>query len=374
MKVGILTAFYAPNYGAVLQCYALQNTLESEGSVECEVVNYIPASLDVHWSIFPYHQLSLSKPIKENAVIVAKAILFFTFRYSRKKKFERFVKNCLKVSSEKYDENNATFGKNYDLFVIGSDQMWSKNLFEMNEVYWGNFQRPSSSYVSTYAVSAGSIDQFSAEDVKYIEQSLKNFSKIGVREDVLNDFISAHTTLKVETVLDPTLLLPKSRYDEMAVKPKEENYILIYRIGDNDLVDEVAEIAAKYYGSTIVEVGNSMITHRMRHKNYVHKLPTVEEFLGYFKYANCVLSKSFHGLVFSLVFEKQFYVFESEIMDRVNRLLDIVELKDRVVTRDSVSSVSFSGIDYDKVNLALSRHRESSLSYIQEMLQVKSHE
>ena len=370
MKVGILTVFNADNYGAVLQCYALQEFVKREG-VEVEVVNYTSPSMDVHWSTFPFSQFSAANTIKEKIVILLKFFLFFTYRYDRKKKFATFLKNKILVSAEKYDGVNNTIGDKYDLLIIGSDQLWSKSIFKMDPIYWGNFDRPKDVRVVTYAVSCGSIKNYTEEDILYIKKSLSNFFKISVREDVLNQFISPFTNLNVETVLDPTLLLTCEHYSKLAKIPKDcpDKYILVYRIGESSFIDKLAKIASVYYGAKIVEVGNAMITNKLRHPEYIQKTPSVEEFLGYFKYATCVLSKSFHGLVFSLIFKKQFYVVESDIMDRVENLMSIVKLENRIVKLGEEDKLKFDKIDFDDIDRRISCCREYSSSYLRSVLQ-----
>ncbi len=369
MKIGILTASYAPNYGALLQCYALQQYLTQRGE-NVEVIDYVPDVADLHWSTFPFRAFSKAT-LKGKLTIFSKFLLFLPFRLRRQHKFSQFVNKYLKLSKHSYKSGVVSFDDRYDIYIIGSDQMWSKNIFEMDPVYWGNFEKKQGERIVSYAVSCGSTDQFNRDDEIYIKKSLANFSFISVREDVLARYIEGLTSLPVATVLDPTLMLKKEAYDALAVKPSiKEEYVLIYRIGDNSLIDEMAEIASKHYGGVkIVEIGNSMITHRLRHPHYKQCTPSICEFLGYFKYAKCIFSRSFHGLVFSLMFRRQFYVGESDIMDRVNNLLDIIGLKNRVINRQNIHSMKFEEIDYESVERKLLEKSIESAAFIDKILE-----
>ncbi|MCQ2218820.1 MAG: polysaccharide pyruvyl transferase family protein [Paludibacteraceae bacterium] len=371
MRAGILTAFNAPNYGTVLQCYALQQTLENKG-IDATIIDYTPSSVDLHWSTFPFNLFRNEKSLKGKLIIICKFFLFLSYRILRRRMFAKFVADHFKMSPQKFNDKSDFKNEYYDWYIVGSDQMWSKKIFGMDDIYWGNFPKSPNTRLATYANSTGNTEQFNTSDIEYIRQSLRNFSAIGVREEVLNHFISGLTNQKVTTVLDPTLLLKKEAYDQLAIEPKiQGKYVLIYRIGDNNLIDKMAEIAAKKYDAKIVEIGNSMVTHRIKHPQYVQCTPSVGEFLGFFKNATCIFSRSFHGLVFSLMFRKQFYVGESDIMDRVNNLLNIVGLNNRVVTENNIDSMTFDEIDYDTIEKRLDPHIKLSNTFIDDIIKTE---
>lgn len=371
MRAGILTAFNAPNYGTVLQCYALQQTLENKG-INVTIIDYTPSSVDLHWSTFPFILFRNEKSLKGKLIIICKFFLFLSFRIQRRRKFAKFIAQQFKMSKKKFNSKSDFKNDDYDWYIVGSDQMWSKKIFGMDDIYWGNFPKSPNTRLATYANSTGDTEQFNPSDIEYIRHSLRNFSAIGVREDVLNQFISELTDQKVTTVLDPTLLLKKEAYDHLAIEPKiKGKYILIYRIGDNSLIDKMAEIAAKRYNAKIVEIGNSMVTHRIKHPKYIQCTPSVGEFLGFFKNATCIFSKSFHGLVFSLIFRRQFYVGESDIMDRVNNLLNIVGLNNRVITEKNIATITFDEINYNTIEKRLNPHITLSNAFIDDILKTE---
>ena len=276
MKIGILTVHNAPNYGALLQCYALQTVLGRLGNNDVEVINYKYFANNEHWSTFPIFDYKSARGIRPKIIIILKFILFFPYRIKKRRKFKEFSEKNLKISKKEYDFKNCSFGSEYDFFVIGSDQLWSKRIFGMEPVYWGNFKRANNAKVLTYAVSAGTVEAYNQNDRDYMQKSLSNFSSLSVREDVLKTYIESLTSKPVMTVLDPTLLLESDFYVAMAKKPKQcpERFVLVYRVGENALIDKMAEVAAEKFSAKIVEIGNAMITHKMRHPHYIQFTPT----------------------------------------------------------------------------------------------------
>lgn len=372
MKIGILTFHCAHNYGAVLQAYALQEYLKSCGH-QVEIIDYRPDYLVRGYKAFPFPSLrnvSLLRKVKRLAywgLTLPWRIKAFPVKLQRRKGFEKFINEKMNLSEPRFTEGESVPAEKYDAIIFGSDQIWSpRHTNGGDPVFLGNFSAPKGTLKIAYAASAGAASATLGENPIFAD-ALKNFDAIGVRESNLAESLQPRTDLKIETVLDPTLLVDRSVWDKIAYsnKPRiREKYVLVYQVAYNPEADRIAEELAEQIGAKIVSIWAG---YKLDQGSI--KKETPEQFVAWFKNATCVVTTSFHGTAFALINEIPVYYVSngSATENRPKQILGALGLEDRVIAHHS--HPKFSDIDYSNVDLAklqsasrefLSRHLKSN--------------
>lgn len=324
MRIGILTFHYAHNYGAVLQCYALQEYLKSAYSdAEVEVIDYrCPAIANGYkWhrgeSLFSKNPL---KSIKTSIRLLRNKIRF--------EAFETFIKTKLNLASV-----STIFDNPYDIIIIGSDQVWNYNLTGgFDNYYWGEFKHPESTRIASYAASMQ--DSWSDNLSLKISTLLGNFNMISVRESTLAKKIQSLTGRQdIYHVVDPTLLIDSSKWNALAIKPHIKNpYLLLFQVeGNNPKTEQIAIQIAHIKKLAIVRL--STFVTRNTPWNLLATSP--QKFIGLFKFADYIVCSSFHGTIFSLQFNKPFVSVKmgKGKDNRVGAFLNMIGLQHRFVDR-----------------------------------------
>lgn len=339
MKIGILTFHNAINYGAVLQAYATQHFLEQQG-YDVEVINYRNKAIDNSYLryTFGWRRMLYRKPWH----ILDFLITSFWFK-RKKKKIEAFNKRYLRQSLKVFHREEP-YCMDYDVYLIGSDQVWNPNFTDgFDPFYWGCFYRKPKSKLIAWSVST---KEHTLENKKkeLVASYLEQFDAIGVREKQLKVFLESLTNKPIHLTLDPTLLLSKIEWGKFCKPVKENQYVLVYAMQDENMVISKAKLLAEKTKKTLIVINpysNSIIK-----RGYKQWLSPVE-FLSYFNSADFVVSASFHGTAFSLIFEKQFYCFikRGSSNVRIESLLKCLNLEDRIVNESESFSLSHT-IDY----------------------------
>lgn len=308
MKIGILTFHCAHNYGAVLQTYALQEYLKSCGN-EVEVIDYRPRYLTASYDVFPLPNLrdvSLKRKILRLCwwgLHLPQSILTLPLKIKRWRGFDKFISEKLNLSRERFFDAGVVSANQYDAIVFGSDQIWSiAHTRGGDPVFLGDFSVPAGTLKVAYAASAGASSAILGENPMFVE-ALKNFDAISVREENLAASLQPKTDKKIETVLDPTLLVDKSVWDKIALRPKiNKKYVLVYRMLSSRGVMRVAKDLAKQLDATVIDLSSPSVKFAGR-----KMCETPEAFAGWFKHAACVVTTSFHGTAFSILNKTPFY-------------------------------------------------------------------
>lgn len=365
MKIGILTFHRANNYGAFLQAFALKHYLETlEHHVE--IVDYWPKGhSDVYQLLNPnWRHQSFLQMIK----ILISFILGYTRKKKRKEKMEYLVQKYFSLPlTPKYSKPEELAVLDYDCVVYGSDQIWWKSTIlgyeGFDPVYWGEYINPNIRKV-TYAPSMGIID-LSKDDKIQIQKWLKNFDAISVRETELCQEISQLTEKNISIVLDPVFLLSKEEWSKYCVPINRRKYILYYNLLPSKEADNLVKELQKKWDCDIVEIAGYGKLQK-RGKRYVQTADAFE-FISYIKNAKFVVTSSFHGVVFSILFEKQFYVVGmGNKVGRVRSLLQQLGIEERLLAPSSVSFIR--KIDYSLVHKNLENKLRESFLFIMHSL------
>lgn len=296
MKVGILTYHRAHNYGAVLQCYALQEVLMSMG-YDAWVIDYKQDFIDnlykPKFSIVRFAKLLLKAKIKG-------AVRYFINFLSTKKRnrfFSDFRCNHLHCSAICGRES---IPQDFDFYIIGSDQVWGMHCTGgFDPVFWGQFKRPVNSRLIGYAISAnGDYNNYLSKEE--IVSFFNSFDEISFREEKIRDEIASLSGIKKQISLDPTLLTTQELWKPL-LNPdwKKKKFVVVYQIRRSPLnanmINDRAMQYAKKHGCEVVDLS------RMDYP--------VSDFVSAICFADRVFTSSFHATVFSIIFGTPFYSF-----------------------------------------------------------------
>ncbi len=358
MKIGILTFHCAHNYGAVLQCYALQETLKQMGH-DVEVIDYRPEYLLAPYRRFDVHRFISRNPLKMAKKCVTEIVLA-NKRIIRYDSFNRFITKELRLSEK---TEGKSIPQKYDVYVMGSDQIWNPKITNgFDPVYFGDFGFPKDN--KKYVAYAASMGATSLEDdaKAFYMKALKSFDSVSVREIQLAALLQPLTDKKVEIVLDPTLLVDRNLWSGITKTHRiKEKYVLVYQVRYDSNTLRIAYDIAKEIGAVVVEI-TAFFNPRLK-KNRL-QCASPEEFIGWIGNASCVVTTSFHGTAFSVIFNKPFYCIAlgDNGDSRSASLLKNIGLEDRMINKND--SPGFSGINYDHPNAKLSLLKEKSKEYL----------
>lgn len=360
MKIGILTFHNAYNYGAVLQTYATQEIVRKYGH-SVEIIDYHDAAIDRFYDKMKFHFKAMPKRNPKSLLVYLIAIYF---NWRRNSAFKVFIKNNLILSKHKYLQGDKIDWSDYDVFLIGSDQLWNKSLTGgLDRIYWGQFDISVGARKVAWSVCMNTINM-TTDETSLIKEYLKSFSAISVREDTLQAFISKLTKTKIWHTLDPTLLLPTQRWEDVCHPVKESNYIAVYAVRkEEETISFARQLALKLNKKLIIIRSYSLWHFSSENKEYCGP----DDFLSYIKNADYVVTSSFHGTVFSLIFQRQFVCPMLDGNIRVEDLLKTAGLSDRFV-RDCKEALSLPLIEYNHLSKQLELRKKETIDFLSNVL------
>lgn len=302
MKAGIITFHQALNYGAVLQTYALQQALYELG-VSNDVIDYSCEAIkkDYDGIIFP-------KCHRKKEYI--NAFSYYNKMQKRRKAFKKFLDSNISISEACDKGNIAQIENNYDCFISGSDQVFNDRCTNLDKAYFLDFVS-NSKKKNSYAASFGFQQVPDGLEDTY-KKLLGDFNNISVREEHGKKIVSELTGKEAIRNVDPTLILdPKHWMKLVKDNPSKEKYIFIYTVMDSKNTVPYAVELAKKKGYKIIFLHGTIDTGKEADYGYdIEHLYSVapDEFLNYIYHADYVITNSFHGTVFSIVYKKKFMV------------------------------------------------------------------
>lgn len=358
MNCSIVTFHRAHNYGAVLQAYALQKTLDSLG---------------YNVSFFDYQHEEIAKvyrfipaPSNEKVITYLKRLVNTALDFKRKKArykaFNKFIDSNFKLSDSKVLQD-------FDVVVLGSDQIWNPEYTNgFVDAHFGRHRNLNSRKVVSYAASLGQ-SNLEGEQLAEFYEKLSGIDTLGVREDSLKDMIvSMSIERDVSVNLDPTLLLDKTDWDFISEERAiSEPYVLVYEVKCNKLTKSAIEYIEKHYGLKVIIL--SARTNYKIPKEYITDASPLQ-FLSLFKYADFVITTSFHGTVFSIINNKPFITlaFGDHTDVRSNALLSKIGLNERIVDNPENFSIAKEMVNYELANEKLMELKLESIDYLTKCL------
>ncbi len=359
------------NYGAVLHTYAFQQYLKKNG-VDSVILNYKPTGHLEHYSLmFPIFNYKGGGRRKLYEHLRSWGFGFWA-NVRKYIKFQRFfrkhyVKTKRQYTFEQLMKMDELEDLNVAVWVCESDVIWKlykkksfDDIFFLNAPFMQNCRKVA------YAPSMGA-RKLSDEEAARFRSLTAPFNAISLREKESADYVSSLLGRDVSFVLDPVFLLGIDDYDKILLPPKERHYLLVYACikDDKKMISEARKLADRL-GLQVIEI-STFDYHRFKFGHIVRSDASVEEFLGYFKYADFVVSNSFHGICFSIIFQKQFFVFQRDKTDyRMQSLIREMDCNDRLVLCDDKHiPENFSDIDFCRVEAKRVKLLRESTIYIQ---------
>lgn len=341
MNIGIITHYYKSiNYGGNLQAYALCEIL-NKSKHNAEQICYPTVSnlngkrrpikqiIKEEGTVVVFEKILNRLVMVKNKVICRKDhISYLNALKSRASAFEYFNSEIIPNSQTVYtDDTIQQCNERYDIFISGSDQVWNFNMFRQG--YFLVFVENSKKKLS-YAASV-SMPYYNELQQTYVREALMDFSAVSVREDSAKSIIQPLTALPVQVVVDPVLLLKREDWERICNIPMiKGEYILTYFLGMNPTSRKLCKKFAKQNGLKIVEIKVADDGYRFYDKNFgdiVLDAASPQEFITLIRDASYVFTDSFHAVVFSNIFERQYFVFDRDRKKSMNsRIVDITQL------------------------------------------------
>jgi len=357
-KCGILSFLRTTNYGAVLQCYALQYKLKTLG-VDAEVIDYRSKVLTSR-----YEKKNFLYYI--NPKYLLKIFLRNSYIRDNRCSFNLFIENFISVSSNFYDE--LTIKKTdliYDFFIVGSDQVWNPLCMGWDKNFLLTFSSPSKR--NSYAASFG-IENVDSRLLNWFVPELKNFCNVSVRENTGTVLYNKITGKRCAKVLDPTLLLHQEWYDIATKVDCLQNtpYVLVYVLKESKNLFEQAKRYGRLHNAKVVYINDRLLkTKGVDNLFYV----SPQEWLYLFQNASCVFTNSFHGTIFSVNFNKEFWVEllppPSKVNSRIVDFLKELSLNGRIINEGTDFSNRIENYDY--INEVLLNLKKQSLNFLKQV-------
>lgn len=358
MKIGILTFHRANNYGAVLQCYALQEFLKSQGH-ETYVIDYRPDYVEKRYKVFSRRYWIVRDLKKTFKKLLTEPYLCY-IRYKRNKELDVFIKNRYNLYPYSPEESDL------DVVVLGSDQIWNPKLTgkSFDEVFFGKGYK-----CRKIAYAASNRSEFlTPEEEDFYRSHLCKLHSIGVRESTLHSLLQPLTEKKIHLNIDPTLLIDKKWAGSLKLtRPINSNYVMLYEV-TRHLKNRIMSMKyAKRNDCSFVELTGALAL-SYRHTRHLDQTASPEKFLSYLKYASCIFTTSFHGTALSVLFEKDFYYIKQNTSAdlRIETLLKVLGLENRII--DTPNIPHNVPIIYDDVRGRLDTFRRESVNYLKNAL------
>lgn len=348
MKVGILTIFAVPNYGAMLQSHGLSSYLRGEG-VDAEVVNYRQPALE------SYFRFKWSFPPAVN-------------HWRRLRNCGRFVENSIRigpVAVRGFDEFQKQI-PGYDAFITGSDQVWFTGAVQYyDRMFFLDFPAPGKRKIS-YAASAGGNESFGEFEDK-VRVALTGFDHLGLRDAHTESLVRPLTDKPITRTVDPVFL---HGFEELLSgrSPEEEPYVLVF----GDFRGELSRVIREVRDVTGI---NRVITLQYPCAEATRRLSSAgpAEWLNYFKHAAFVVTSYFHGTVAAVKFHRPFVTVPTPgRRHKVATLLEPLGLRERCFTTtgelERLAEISRQSIDWVAVDGKLDPMIDSSKDFLRNSL------
>lgn len=365
--IGIITFHGSHNHGSMLQAYATQQAIKKLG-YESEIINFRMKSQKDYYALYQtkYGAMRFFRGLFLLPIHKARADRFLKFESFLNK---RYILSGKELST--YDDLESVSNK-YDCYLSGSDQIWSSLIPELvgssidySGVYFLNFVNKGKHKISY----ASSIGESKLEDLQNKKEYLKDYDSLSTREEKGSLIIENLVHKKVETVIDPTLLLTKDDWRKISgERIVNERYILLYTLqGIRTGIKWAKQLKkiSEMLNTKVVAVSPFFPIVYPGIKTLVNVGP--EDFINLIDNADLVFTDSFHGTAFSINLGKQFFSLtkKGSADNRKKNLLKIVGLEDRCIDDiESLHTLRDYSIDYTNPNKQLELCRKKSFNYL----------
>lgn len=374
MKIGILTQPLYCNYGGLVQCYALQQTLKGLGHETVVLQREFDRKYTLQGACSYYAKLIAKK-------LLGRQVSWHYYVDPQKRAYvaketSKFIEaHITPLPAQCYTTEqlkNEVDRLGLDAIIVGSDQVWRPDYSPCQPNYFLDFL-PKDSRIRriSYAASFGGDNwDWSPELTAQCAKLLQLFDAVSVREASGVRLCKEHFNVDAVNVLDPTMLLDPEDYIAIIGKPKSGrgqlfNYVLDRSVEKQSIIDAISRKTGKLSFSSMPELDDSVFNLYGDIDKAVY--PPVEDWLSAFVEAEMVVTDSFHGTVFSIIFNKPFWVIgnEGRGMARFETLLSTFGLEGRMIDSASAQSVNYDAeIDWGVVNAKRKELQKESLKFL----------
>lgn len=366
MRICILTQPLGANYGGILQAFALQKVLKDMGHQVTTLrftpkTDWVPSGIKK--KILTIRRF-ISKYLKGNkSIAYCNPDKQTEYAYKELNRFLDERMDCLNVTAPLSDDKLPSF----DAYIVGSDQVWRPAYSPCLPNFYLDFLTDASvkriAYAASFGVNTWEADQQMTDIIRPLAQ---RFDAISVRETSGIDLCNKYLGVKAELMPDPTLLLSRADYQDLCEpEPRQRQpYIAAYILDKGDREQHYLDSLSKATGLPVKMIGQL---------EWATSTDSIEHWLGELSRAEYVVTNSFHGTVFSILFERSFYTIPNSARgaSRFETLLEALGLQDRLLgarTREE-PVLTLKPIDYKNVNKAVDMLRQQGLSYLRNQLQ-----
>lgn len=365
-KVGVLTFFRPINYGAVLQAYALTKIIESEFGYEAELIDFRSPKVEYYRNWFrPKEYIKLISKSAQFIKRIGSDVIYGKAYAKRIRGFDRFIETSLKVSKGVFwsEEELKDKAQDYDAYVVGSDLVWNPEMTEgAGPVFFHSYITDNSKIRMSYAASIG-LTTLPEQILKSYAHWINKLDYVSVREHSAKKLLQPICRHEIEVVLDPVLLTTENDWNRFFERkgPANRGYVLAFMLEYSPLLMRTVEKVADENGFQIVTLDIRNYYGGRNVRNEWDADPA--EFISLVHNASCVVTNSFHGCTFSLIFHKELWCIPHTTRGvRMTELLLALGLEDRIVSEEQ--GYTASKIDYEPVEEKLNSLRKHSFDYL----------
>lgn len=376
MKIGILTQHLHNNYGGLLQAFALQRFLSEQGH-------------DVLTIDFITDNIGATVNKKSLLTEVRKIIIYFIRKHILRRNIRSVFQESDKVKANVGKETKRFVAENvrttqkltsieqleylgsykFDAYVVGSDQVWRPRYSPGLSAFFLDFlsdckETKRVSYAASFGID--NCDEYSSSELITFSKLLQKFNGVSVREDSAVQLCKKHFDVIAEQVLDPTMLLKKEDYIELVIKdkvPASDGNMMVYVLDKSSEKIKIIEQVAKVKG---------LIPFTVMPSDVSGVYPPVTKWLRGFMDAEYIVTDSFHGVAFSILFNKQFIAIgnENRGIARFTSILKKFGLEKRLLIdgRELDKSILEEKVDYNAINKILLKEQLFSFNFLNKHL------
>lgn len=358
-RIGIITFHFVNNFGGTLQAYALQRVIAEQCNAQVLLVDYR------NWFIRLTDRIRLF-PISTNPKEILSGLASMGQRISRRNKFGHFTKdNCTLTRKYANHFQLAKHPPQVDKYVCGSDQIWNPFLtMGVSPCYFLAFEKEPKNKIA-YAPSFGT-DRVARLRTDKMSRYINDIGYLSVREKSGQELIKKLTGRDALRLIDPTFLLSREQWEALPPpRAASQPYILLYIMQRDETVYEYARKLKEDTGLKLIEISRYGYQPGFVDEILIDVGPT--EFLGLFRDAAYICTNSYHGLAYSIIFEKEFCLIPSKhFTARINNMLDMFHIAPVVEGQERPLLTS----DYDRafVRQTIAKEREKAIQYLVESI------
>lgn len=366
MKIFTLTCHAVQNHGACLQAYALMHYLQSLGH-DVEIIDYRPKGLYAGYSLWACPNRYKNRTFLRLLYVMAK-LPFRLISLPRRMIFNKFVRDYLNVTLIRYKsfEQLRSNPPKGDLFICGSDQIWNTFYYcGTDRGFYLDFPTNGKRKIS-YAASFG-FSKVKNGFENFVRHQLSALDAVSVREESGGKIVSS-LGLDSTMVVDSVLLLPHSHWKSLVQDRSRKKFVLVYDFENNELIKSIAQRLATLKGLKIYSIGASRLSYA--HKNFQNSGPL--DFLQLAYDADYIVGNSFHAVLFSIIFKKDFFFVRREdgLNSRMEDIMQRYKLGNRIIVSQIDDNMLLDSIDYDSMSELLNKNIENSKAFISEQIEL----